>query len=193
MNFDIENTFETTNAISSMYLWLIFGYLSALINCDLQRFMLQNPFVIHSLALVAFFFLFTLLDSNNQTNVGMVWVKTVVIYAIFLLVTKSKWYFALPVLGLLLVDQTLKKHVQYLERIGKIDEATRSKYKLAARVLNGITLGLIVFGTLHYMVLQKIEYKENFSFVKFFFALGQCKSNMPDYHMMHHVRRKIAM
>ncbi len=69
---------------------------------------------IHAFGLTAFFFLFTILDSNNKSiYLVLVWVKTILIYVLFVLMTKSKWYFIVPVIILLLVDQTIKKDLAF--------------------------------------------------------------------------------
>ena len=185
MNVDLKGTFDTTNALSGMYLWLLFGYLVALLNCDLQRYMNSHPLVIHLVGLVAFFFLFAILDSNNSVAIGWVWLKTFFIYFLFVLMTKSKWYFVVPVLMLLLADQSLKKHVAFKKAEGK-DDVTEleERSKIASRVINYVILCTIFVGAAQYMYLQKKEYKQDFSIYKFFFGITKCKSEMPRYSRM---------
>jgi len=177
-----QNTFDSTSALSGMFLWLIFGYLAGLLNCDLQRFLAQHPLVIHLFGIVSFFFLFTIIDTNNKTNIALVWLKTLFIYVLFVLMTKSKWYFVIPVLALLLVDQTFKKHVAIQKERNKDITQLQTKQEYLTKILNIFVISIIIFGTLHYMLLQKIEYKKNFSFYKFFFGVSKCKSYAPQYH-----------
>lgn len=176
---DLSGTFDTTNALSGMYMWLIFGYLSHLINCDLQRFMYSHALVTHLVGLTAFFFLFTLIDSNTQdVTIWMIWLKTFFIYGLFILMTKSKWYFVVPVLILLLVDQTIKKMTPEDAK----DERVKLRHKELSSKLNIVIIIIIITGSLHYMYLQWLEYKSKFDLAKFFFSANRkCKLKNPKY------------
>lgn len=190
---DLQGTFDSTNALSGMFLWLIFGYLSAMINCDLQRYLLNHPIAIHLFAIIAFFFLFAVIDSNNKHSIGVIWIKTVIIYILFVLMTKSKWYFVIPVLVMLLVDQSLKRDLAFYK--ARLDEAKESEKEVKGKdyeerevfqqklsvILNIAILVTILIGTIHYMYLQWIEYGSEFSLYQFFFSLQKCKSAAPDY------------
>lgn len=178
---DFSGTFDTTNALSGMFLWLIFGYLAGLLNCDLQRFLQSHPVWIHVFGITAFFFLFTILDSNNKTSIGVVWVKTLFIYMLFVLMTKSKWYFVVPVLALLLIDQTIKKDIAIKQADGKDVEKQKETQQQITRLLNVVIITMILVGTVHYMYLQKLEYGKEFSFAKFFLGFGKCKGIAPRY------------
>jgi len=171
---DFKDTFDTSTALSSMYLWLLFGFLSTMINCDLQRFIHSHPLARHIVAFIAFFFLFTIIDTNNKTNMATIWVKTFVVYVLFILTTKSKWYFAMPVLGLLLIDQSIKKHVSLMQSQNKIDIDTTLKYKEASRFINVFVTATIIAGAIHYIFVQKQEYGKSFSYSKFFLGTMTC-------------------
>lgn len=178
---DLSNTFDTTNALSSMFLWLMFGYLSVLLNCDLQRLIKKHPLVLHFVGILAFFFLFTIIDSSNKTNVVNIWLKTIFIYLMFILLVKSKWYFVVPVLGLLLIDQTLKKDIAYRKQSASDNDIStyESFAKEFSRVANVLIIIIIIVGTIHYAILQKREYKDKFSWMTFFFGFTTCKDYDP--------------
>lgn len=180
---DFSGTFDTTNALSGMFLWLIFGYLAALLNCDLQRFLQNHILVTHLFGLTAFFFLFTLLDSSNKSNIGILWIKTIFIYILFVLMTKSKWYFVVPVLLLLLIDQSIKKQLSISEADGKDVKKFREYQKKFTKVLNVVIIMLIIVGTIHYAILQYSEYRSEFSWAKFFFGMNKCKTYEPMYNI----------
>jgi hypothetical protein len=177
----LEGTFETSTALSAIFLWVLFGYLSRLLNCDLQRLMTANPLVLHLMGLTTFFFLFTMIDTSNKTHIAMVWVKTVLVYVAFILMTKSKWYFIVPILFILLADQTFKKHLGIQNELGKDTEKLAKIQEITSKVLGILVLVLIGVGTLQYMVLQRIEYKDKFSFYTFFFGVTKCKELAPKY------------
>ena len=183
-------TFDATGALSSMFLWVIFGFLMAIVNCDLQRFLQTHPWLLHVLGLTAFVFLFALLDPNNKASVSAVWAKAVFVYALFLLMTKAKWYFVLPVLALLLADQTWKRHVAFQKAAGVDMGRTEEKQEQFTRAVNVMIPVLITLGTLHYMTLQYVEYGQAFSFRKFFFGATRCKRMAPDYSRLFARRRR---
>lgn len=172
-------TFTTTTALAGLFLWIIFGYLSVLLNCDLHRILTQNPWAIHLSAVVAFYFLFTVL-SSNVAPIWLIWLKTIGVYVIFLLMTKSKWYFVLPVMTLILADQCFRQQVNYEKLQGRpIDEKTS---EFVSNTLLILIIVIVIIGTSHYMHLQMKEYGSEFSIVKFFFGINTaCKVTVPDY------------
>lgn len=180
-----SGTFDTTYALSSMFLWVTFGYLTTLANCDIQRLVQSHPLAIHAIGLVAFFFLFTLLDSNNSSHISVILLKTLVVYILFVLMTKSKWYFVLPVIALLLIDQAYKKNLAFLKQSGELgaDEiAKRDAFqKRITAAINVIVVIAIIVGAAHYAYLQRIEYRERFSWYEFLASVGKCKAVAPDY------------
>lgn len=172
---DLSGTFDTTNALSSMFLWMIFGWMSVMLNCDLQRFMQNNVIIMHFFGIIAFIFLFTLLDSNNKTSLRLIIVKSIFIYFLFVLMTKTKWYFILPVLTLLLFDQLVKKDIAFNKSAGNDTTKQEEIQKVLSRVINVIIIVLIVIGNLHYMYLQYSEYGNDFNIFTFFFGIPKCK------------------
>ena len=104
---------EIRTAIAGLYLWLLFGFLSTIVSCDIKRLMTHNVFFRHTVGIISFFLLFTVIEPDNEMDVFSIWTKTIYIYLIFLFMTKSKWYFSIPVLLLLLVDQSLKFQINF--------------------------------------------------------------------------------
>ena len=172
-----EDTFDTKMALSALYLWLLFGFLSTMVSCDLQRWMNQSPFFRHFIGLVAFFFLFTVLDQNNSKPIEYIWAKTVIVYGIFILMTKSKWQYSLPVLLLLVIDQTIRVHTEYLGKMKVNVEENKMSIKVWEDVryyINILIGGAILFGVVHYYIRQKREFGNAFSLGSFFFT-SKCK------------------
>ena len=172
---DFSGTFDTTNALACMFLWIIFGYLSIMLNCDIQRFLKNHKFIFHFFGLLSFFFLFTLLDTNNKSSITVIWIKTIFVYALFVMMTKSKWYFVLPVLTLLLIDQMIKKQLSFLNTSGKDVKELEIMQKRLTNIINNLIIIIIVIGTIHYAFLQYGEYGAKFSWKKLFLANTKCK------------------
>jgi hypothetical protein len=168
-------TFDTSSALAGLYLWLLFGFFTSLLGCDLQRLVSQNMYVKHFLALISFFFLFTLLDPGNRASITQVWTKTVLVYAIFVMSTKSKAWASILVLILLIVDQTIKTQINYLNTQETPDSEQISKLEKWRRLLYAGMIIVVVAGFAHYYIYQKSEYGEEFNFSSFLFGTPKCR------------------
>lgn len=171
-----KDTFDTTNALTNMIMWLAFGFLSSMINCDIQNFLKSNLLIAHLIALSVFFFLFTLEDDSNMANMGVIFVKTIIVYLVFVIMTKSKWYFVLPVVFLLGLNQFMKKKLEIQNKRGKNDENEKKSQQLLARIITPAIVILSVIGLIHYYFLQKLQHQDDFSWFKFIFEFGRCRN-----------------
>ena len=165
-----SNTFGMKYALSALYLWLLFGYLSSMIGCDLQRWMTTHQSFRHVIGVVAFFLLFTLFNESNDNHILSVLVKTVAVYFVFILMTKSKWYFSIPTLLLLVVDQGLHYQSTYLQKQKKPHE-TLDKIR---GYIDYALFALIVCGFIFYGVRQKNTFGDKFSFLQLLFS-NKCR------------------
>lgn len=174
---EISTTFDARTSLTSLYLWLLFGYLSSMVSCDVQKLMTNNILFRHIVGVIAFFLLFTLIDKDNKLHIYDIWKKTLVIYFVFLLMIKSKWYFSLPVLFILIVDQSIKSHIEYLTRFNTKDNNIKNiiKFKKLRDVLYKILIGIIILGFLNYNWRQYNQFEKDFSFTKLLFT-ATCKN-----------------
>ena len=121
MSQNIFDVGDTSDALTGLYLWLLFGFLSTMVNCDIQKLMIENQMFRHLCGVLAFFLLFTILNKNRRNHVFTIWQKTIYLYVLFLMLIKSKWYFSIPILTLLIIDQSIKAHISYLNNINPSD------------------------------------------------------------------------
>ena len=168
-----ENTFDTKTALSALYLWLLFGFLSSMVSCDIQKWMMKDLFFRHFIGIIAFFFLFTVLDNSNKISIGVTWLKTITVYLVFLLMVKSKWYFSIPVLLLLITDQSLKVHHDYLQKNNSNDDSLASLNKWR-NYLSIAIYSIIIIGFIAYGIRQYKEFGADFSWIKLLLHYG-CK------------------
>jgi len=152
-------------SIAALYLWLLFGFLSSIVSCDIKHLMTHNLFFRHIVGMIAFFLLFTVIDPDNDSDIFNIWIKTIYIYFIFLLMTKSKWYFSIPVLLLLVVDQSFKFQIKFEEKRKK-NGSTMMLYENIRDKLNICIIAIIIIGFIHYAIRQYNEYGSKFSLVK---------------------------
>ena len=165
-----NSSFDIRFAISALYLWLLFGYLSSMVSCDMQRMMQNNEIFRHFVGIISFILLFTTLDNENNDYLFATIQKTLVVYAIFLLLTKAKWYFSIPTLILITIDQCISVQVKHLKKKHKETEKLDEIRDKLIYVIGAV----VVTGFLHYGVRQYNEFGKDFSPVKFLFA-NTCK------------------
>jgi len=159
--------FDARTAIAGLYLWLLFGFLSTMVSCDIKRFM-DNIYFRHFIGLISFFLLFTITDKENNLNIGGIWIKTFFVYFIFLMMTKSKWFFSIPVLLLLIIDQSYKFEIDFIQKDKKNSTYYHKQhnYDNIRKPLDYAIIILIVIGFIHYAVRQYNQFGSKFSFTK---------------------------
>jgi hypothetical protein len=165
----LDGDFDARNALSGFYLWLLFGFLSSMVSCDMQRWMQDSLMFRHFVGIVSFFFLFTILDSSNKSPVYFIWLKTIAIYFLFLIMCKSKWYFSLPVFLILIIDQSIQSQINFLKRNDEKDP----QINVLDKVRDGLYIGLItliVTGFIHYTLTRMAEFGKDFSPTTLLFA-----------------------
>lgn len=174
---DFKGSFDTTGSLAALYLWLMFGYLGVLLNCDLQRLISSSQWLRHILGIVAFYFLFTVIDPNNNVPVWVTLLKTVMVYVLFVLATKSRWYFAGTSLILLLADQMIKNHMAYLEK-SKPEESREvvEKLRKVRKMLLYLIILVILVGTVEYYLKQRKDKGDDFRFSTFFLGTRKCRA-----------------
>jgi hypothetical protein len=173
------SSFDTQTALSGFYLWLLFGFLSGLLSCDLQHLVNNNMYVRHLIALVCFFFLFTILDQNNNTSYWKVWLKTIFVYVIFLITTKTNAWASVIIVVILIADQTVKMEMAAVERSQDVsDPSVISKLKRLKNFRHLLSYGLIVaalIGFIFYYMKQKKIYGEDFDAILFLLGNHKCQ------------------
>lgn len=171
-----SKTFDSTTALTSLYLWLLVGFLSTMISCDFKKWMESNIVFRHIIGLIAFFFLFTVIDKDNRTSLGLTCLKTFFVYGVFLFMVKSKWYFSLPVLGLLVVDQGIKVHLEHAKQNESKEGASKDSsiplYERIRNILNIVIIAIIIIGFFMYAIRQKEEFGASFSWMKLLLHYG---------------------
>jgi hypothetical protein len=170
-----SDTFDTKTALTSLYLWLLFGFLSTMVSCDLQKWMKSNVVFRHVIGIIAFFFLFTIIDTKTLSPIYVVWFKTFFVYFVFLLMIKSKWYFSLPVLALLIIDQSVKTQHDYIQQTDP-HSPTLETMNQVRNAINVAVMALIIIGFIAYTVRQRHEFGNKFSWPVLLFHF-ECKED----------------
>jgi hypothetical protein len=167
-----KKSFDTTSAIAAMYLWLLFGFFSSLLGCDLQRAVINNMYIKHILAITTFFFLMTVIDADNQTGIAQTWLKTLVVYVVFLMSTKSKLLASITVLFILIIDQTILLQIKY--DMKQNPNANTNKLQKVRQWLLLVLIAVVFIGYVHYFIRARREFGTDFSYPKFVFGTIKC-------------------
>lgn len=91
--------------------------------------------------------------------------------------TKSRWYFAIPVLILLVITQSLKKQLEIKIRNNENVKEFQNKQIIITNILQIVIFALIFIGTSQYLSKQYTEKGKDFSLFKFFFIVNKCRIN----------------
>lgn len=169
----LTDTFDTKTALVGLYLWLLFGFLSSMIGCDFQKWMVNSNIFRHFVGIISFFFLFTIFTTNDNVKCTKdIWKQTIFVYILFLFMIKNKWYYSLPVLILLVVDQSIKIQLNF--EIKNLNESNVKKYNSMRKDISALIVIIVVVGFIHYTIRQKKEFGDDFSFTKLLFT-SSCK------------------
>ena len=175
LGIDLKQSFDASASLAALFLWVIFSYFHVLLNCDLQRYIKSSATLRHLLGVIAFYFLFTVIDPNNNVPVWVTLAKTVGVYVIFVLATRSRWYYVGLVLALLFVDQVLKNHEAYLSR-NNPDRTLEQRQKIGKvrEWLFYTILIVVAVGTIDYYFKQQKEKGKNFQWSIFLLGTNEC-------------------
>lgn len=172
MALTAPSSFDASTALAGLYLWLIFGFFTSLLGCDLQRLIGKNVMVKHLMALFAFFFLFSVIDQSNKSDVATTWLKTVLVYFLFMLSIKSKTIASVTFVMILIIDQTIKLHMDHKKQTDAT--ANLDKFRTARACLLALLIAVAMIGFVLYFIRQYTDHYDDFSFVTFFFGSNQC-------------------
>lgn len=169
---------EFVPALSLLYLIIMVKYFDPMISCDVQRFFTENILAKHVLAFVAIFFLVVLAENPADRDPNAtIWdyvINTAQIYGLFVLSTKGKAMFAIPVLIFIAVDRFAKLYID-IESKKSGTETMVDNLKTARGYFKYIIFGIIGAGAASYFMRQREMFGSRFSVTKFFVGTFKCK------------------
>ena len=160
---------DITTILFLFYLNLTLAY-KPIFNCDLQRLLQQNVYVNHLFTFFCFLYIIVLTD--NTISFSQIWWKTLLIYGLFVMLTKSKIEYVGIVLLLLLVDQCVNSTIQ--TKLQKNTDEDVSKLKTARTYIKYVIFGVILIGFISYFFRQRADHKD-FSFLTLLFGTPMCE------------------
>lgn len=142
--------------------------------CRFQKILGNNMLVKH---LFAFFIMIfsVILTSHvkDNKNINNIFSISIILYLIFILITKCNEYFFFLIIALLGISYLIT-----IEKTNKKDNYNKTKKELEIyeEIITTIYVTIILFiicGVIIYMGKKKYQYKNNFNYYDFFF--GVCK------------------
>jgi len=176
---------DITNSLMVFYIIMTAGFFGNFFSCDLQRLFTNNIMSKHILAFISAFFVITLVDQNKKRSIPEMLKFTMIIYVIYILSTKAKALFVLPMLIILFIDQLIKTQLDILKEQQNSDKKEQFQsdpiwyenipfLEEQRTYLSYIIIGLIVLGVTHYYVRARLEFGDEFDHAKFFLGTKQC-------------------
>lgn len=158
---------DISNGLSAIYLWLIFSITLSLFNCKIVKAIKNNILLQYSTLFMSIFFLFIVLESeNSKKHICVLLINSLIIFISFIILIKINKIFSILILILILFNQTLKVHINYLinNNIYKKNNNIINYYKKIRNIIN-ITICILIAIGFFYMI---IENNTSFSLYKFF-------------------------
>lgn len=164
----------------AFYLLVFCNFTPEVIGCKMQHLLRQNMLAKHLLSLLLLFFLIVLVQEDlAEKQIPYLILFTTLVYAWFILTTRSPLYITFAVLILLLIIYimgTLSK--RYRDDPSK--EAYVNRLELAQRTMTVFAFLISLIGFSIYVAEKRLEYGDSFSWVEFIAGTKTCKNFTPN-------------
>jgi len=169
------------------------NYLNELYPCKFRDIFDNSMLIKHIFGVFTIMFFVLLSVPTVEHGIKKITVKSVILYIIFLLMTKTNKHIFLFVLFLLFMTYIIvlstpkqnrlkevqEKEVQEKEVQEKEVQEKIIKYNKIISYLYSLILISIFIGVIIYIGEKKIEYKKNFKYTTFFLGKTMCKGSSP--------------
>ncbi len=156
------------------------SFLVQLFPCRLQYELNENIYLKHLFALFTMFFFVILLAPLEDKR--FIVLKSVAMYILFVLITKVEYKIFILIIVLLFISYivVLQKELQK-KKNETLEEHERRETKMYDQinlVVYFIVIILILIGVAIFMGEKKMEYKNKFNYITFFFGKVKCAKNL---------------
>ena len=171
------NNFLVESNIFCIFIFILIvsaNFLAEIFPCRFQDLLRHNMFVKHIFGLFTMIF-FVVLSSGIKKNIFNIVKGSILLYILFILITKCQiyiFYIILLILGITYIINILKQEENENNKTESTEEKPTQKkdsfYDNLLNILYAFVMILIVLGVIMYMGEKKIEYKNNFDYITFF-------------------------
>lgn len=155
--------------------------------CSVVTAIDNNIYIKHFIGYLTMTFSVVMLVPIKDKNLNDILIKSLLMYAVFILISKTEKDFFIPIIVLLgMIYLLILKKAEYQELIKKSNETDKKmidgKIKTIVVINNSILLAiavLIVIGFSAYLGRKKYEYGKSFNYLTFAFSNNACKKTAP--------------
>lgn len=175
MFFNLEDNVIHLKHLFVLYLIIAGNYLGELFGCKTQKMFQENMYFKHIIGFMTLYF-FVLFTSAEEQKRGLVdnLKMSLVLYACFVLTTRTNYKFILPIMVCLFLIYALDRGEEFYR---KEKEYKKLKYtKLASKVFTYIGIGLTLVGFGVYIYQKRKEYgSSKWNWLTFFLGNPKCR------------------
>jgi hypothetical protein len=195
--WNFNNNNNTQIFIKALFLLLLSisgGFTSKTLGCGTQK-AFQNMTTKHMILFALIYFTLDISENPDQAPIHPYeqFKKAVILYIGFILFTKMNLYFTMVGFGLLCISYVIGNYVKNLDwHINNInkkqkrtqeEDKTLSDYELLKKqsskyqeYINYAVSGVVIIGSLSYLLKKRKEYGSRFSYITFFQGVSKCDS-----------------
>jgi cell division protein FtsL len=195
--WNFNNNNNTQIFIKALFLLLLSisgGFTSKTLGCGTQK-AFQNMTTKHMILFALIYFTLDISENPDQAPIHPYeqFKKAVILYIGFILFTKMNLYFTMIAFGLLCISYIIGNYVKNLDwHINNInkkqkrtqeEDKTLSDYELLKKqsskyqeYINYAVSGVVIVGSLSYLLKKRKEYGSRFSYITFFQGVSKCDS-----------------
>jgi hypothetical protein len=166
------NYINFINPLFLLFLTISGNFLAPLFSCQVQELFTTSIFHKHILAFFTLFFSI-ILSSDATKDLTLLFRKTILLYLLFILITRMDKNFFLLFLFILSSKYLLEKQIDNLPE--DIPQKIKDNYNKINKLLQYILIIIGITGFFIYLGEKKYEYKKDFDFTTFIFGKTICK------------------
>ena len=191
MNEHHYKTHKSINDAFPVYSIFIFilliaaGEILRIFPCSVADIIENNIYMKHFIGFLTMIFFVVLVVPIPDKKLNNILSKSVLMYAIFIFISKTESQFFIPIIILLGITYLLiLKKVEYRETIERKEniQETFKKINTIVFINNSILVViavLIIIGFVLYLGRKKYEYGSDFSYITFIFGQNVCSNTVP--------------
>ena len=163
MDFDI-------NPLFIFYVTLGGNFVAQLFPCQVQKLFTENIYYKHFLAFFILFFAIILTSEKSEKITSVIFSKTIVLYALFIILTRMDKNFFLMFFFILCI-----KFIIVNEYTNTRDAVLKEKYDILNKGLNYALICIGIVGFILYYGEKRYEYGKRFNFSTFLLGKPVCR------------------
>jgi len=187
MSFNISNISKFSYLLI-IFISLVSNDVKDVLSCQMRYEIDNNIYFRHIIGILLFFaFIMSLggwsfdkkiddmkLNNPFSANVFDSIIHAIIIYMIFLLSSKSKFWINIIFFSFLLLIYIINTQRDYYYIRNLIDDDTNTKLINLEYFLVFVAVLILIIGVIDYLIYQKKEYGSNFSYSKFIIGVNTC-------------------